>query len=96
MHLPSDQPQYDESSGRPRPRHKRADIQERKLLIGISVVVGLFGLFGLSQANPSGRKILLLWLVGVIAFYYCFAKLIVYSYNRDKQKLRDRNEQPPQ
>jgi len=96
MHLPSDQPQYDESSGRPRPRIKRADLQFRKLALGIGTIVGLFWLFVLSQAHSATRKILLLWLVGVIAFYYCFAKLIVYSYNRDKRKLRDRNDQPPQ
>ena len=95
MYLPSDQPQCDENSGHPRPRLKRADVQARKLLIGLGAYVATFLLFGLFLASPSSRKILFLWLAGTVAFYLCFAKLMVYSYEKDKRKLREKGDYPP-
>jgi len=52
-------------------------------------------LFGLFLARPSSRKILFLWLAGTVAFYLCFAKLMVYSYEKDKRKLREKGDYPP-
>jgi uncharacterized membrane protein YfcA len=95
MHLQSDQPPYDENSRQPRLRLKRADIQVRKLGIGIGAIVVMVSLFILPQTSPSFRKIFFLWLVGTIAFYFCFAKLLVYSYEKDKRKLQEKGDQPP-